>query len=657
MERILSRMPLRYQILSLVALAGLIFTITASLQWGARWFANTSLQAAHHQRAVLDHAAAINVGLLETRRFEKNFLIRRDETSLKEHAQSINAVAQSLQAMRGLLDASPQEQQQVDTLLAAVSQYQESFKSLVEIRTKVGRTANDGWLGAIQQSSATVERLLFAEDAKQVLPAFLKMRMTEKDFITNQTQADLDKFETLSEQFTRDLNQSTLAQAKRLEIMTALESYAGDFSAVSGGIKSVVLSEKEMMRVYRQTVDPVLTAMMKRTSEEMASAETKAEKIAAISNNVTTVTMVVGFAAILLLGVLLARSIYRPIDNLTATMQALSAGQLNVEVPNNVRRDEIGRMVEAVRVFRDNAREVHNLRQEQEAAAEQSVIERRKALLLMADNFERSVMGVVSTVTSSSTELQATAQAMASSAHQTNAQATTVGESADQATSNVQTVAAAAEELAASISEINRQVDAAAEVSSNASAEAGKANQLIVNLAHAAERISEVISLINDIASQTNLLALNATIEAARAGEAGKGFAVVANEVKTLANQTARATDEIRTQISAVQDETKNAVEAIHSIANTIEHVREISSDIAHSIDGQGAATNEIARNAQEAALSTRAVSATISGVTQAAGETGEASEQVLISADELARNAESLRSEVLTFLHNVRTG
>lgn len=67
------------------------------------------------------------------------------------------------------------------------------------------------------------------------------------------------------------------------------------------------------------------------------------------------------------------------------------------------------------------------------------------------------------------------------------------------------------------------------------------------------DNIEEVLSLILNISDETSLLAMNAGIEAARAGEAGKGFAVVAGEVSKLAQQTETSTNSINAVIAKIR--------------------------------------------------------------------------------------------------------
>lgn len=367
----------------------------------------------------------------------------------------------------------------------------------------------------------------------------------------------------------------------------------------------------------------------------------------------TAVSLLLGFAAAALIG----RSIAKPVTEMTQTMARLADGDLTVEVPAQGQKDEIGEMAAAVRVFRDNAREVERLQQEQEAARRHEEETRRAAMLGLADELEQDVAGAIGDITSSASQMQSTAEAMSATADDTNRQCSTVANATHEASSNVETVAAAAEELSASISEISRQVNQSATIAREAVSQAGTANDQVEGLLEATNRIGEVVNMITDIAEQTNLLALNATIEAARAGESGKGFAVVANEVKNLANQTGRATEEISQQIQSVQTATHTAVNAIKSVTSTIDEINEIASAIASAVEEQGAATQEIARNTQEAARGTHEVTSTISGVTQAAGETGQAAGQVLESANALHVRAEQLQSAVNNFLGRVRAG
>jgi len=178
----------------------------------------------------------------------------------------------------------------------------------------------------------------------------------------------------------------------------------------------------------------------------------------------------------------------------------------------------------------------------------------------IADDFERSVGGVIQGTTSAAGELQHSASSMSTIAEGTKDQSAKVAAAAEQAATNVQTVAASAEELSSSIKEIARHVTQSSSIAQSAVHQAAHTEAMVERLAEASQKIGEVMALIQNIAGQTNLLALTATIESARAGEAGKGFAVVANEVKALSAQTAKATEEITIQVAGIRDATGSAV-------------------------------------------------------------------------------------------------
>jgi methyl-accepting chemotaxis protein len=374
----------------------------------------------------------------------------------------------------------------------------------------------------------------------------------------------------------------------------------------------------------------------------------------AVRTSILVVLAIAAFASLIFWR--MASAVSSSITRMTGTMNALADGDLSVEVPGLVRRDEIGAMARAVEVFKVNAVERARL-EEQAIREEEAKLAYTAKLSDMLDAFKTSVEGVLTNTSETVTSLDGASSHLTAMAEEAAGRSGEAQNASVHTSQSIQNVAAASEELATSIADISTKVGSATDVVGRAREVTAESVRQIGSLAEAGRRIGDVVGLIEAIAAQTNLLALNATIEAARAGEAGRGFAVVASEVKQLAGQTAKATAEIAQQVTGIQDSTERAAATIGSIAETMSEVEAITRMVVASVDAQSQATQEISDSAQRAATGTGTLTGSVEAVIGVIARTSETAASVSTRSQELAGQARRLSDEVKQFIIALRSG
>ncbi|HXI08118.1 MAG TPA: methyl-accepting chemotaxis protein [Bradyrhizobium sp.] len=664
-----------------LGLAGLVGILLSAGMVANQVFSEAAIRSANDraegQQIIADHSLEANVALRRMQLAVRDMRLARDPAEVQKHQA---ALAEARARVDKELDVAvgrtvrPENRERLLKIKSLTESYYASASELartLEAQFAVLKKRNEvsrQWVRAFDALMSS-PALKNAANRPQIENALL-----EADSHLNAVRAAVWRYAGTGEE---DQKEIVARRSRGIgDLMQRARSLSTDTGLIAGAdelgglIKAFNAANDEVLRLDGSKMELVNLKTLPVSNEAiglMGTAVDTAEKLAndakAAAASELTQANRISFA--LAVGVIMALvgsivftfvGVARPLTLLNGALGRIAGGEHGTEIPGAARGDEVGDIAKTVVVIADNAEKKAREEAEEKARQDEIAAQKRKQdMIRLADDFEGAVGEIIETVSSASTELEASASTLTSTAKRSEELTVAVASASEEASTNVQSVASASEEMASSVNEISRQVQDSAKIAAEAVQQAENTNARISQLAQAANRIGDVVELINNIAGQTNLLALNATIEAARAGEAGRGFAVVASEVKALAEQTAKATGEISQQISGMQAETEQSVAAIKEIGGTIARMSEIASTIASAVEEQGAATQEISRNVQQAAQGTMQVSASISEVQQGATETGSASAQVLSAAQSLSTDSNRLKAAVDRFLSTVR--
>ncbi|MDC7683310.1 HAMP domain-containing methyl-accepting chemotaxis protein [Asticcacaulis sp. BYS171W] len=349
----------------------------------------------------------------------------------------------------------------------------------------------------------------------------------------------------------------------------------------------------------------------------------------------------------------LSRSVIGAIRALRRNLHALADQDINAEVPEARRTDEIGEIGQAIVYFRE--RVIERIADATNDVKRNTLIVKEKERInTLSMRIRKSLTDVIEAVQTLSSSIKDTTGDVTQTARATREELLSAIEKLTVSAADVDKVSEAMIVVTQAFSEIATTTQQSAGLTGDVTAEIQKSREVADTLVQAVSKIGEVSKLIQDIATQTNLLALNATIEAARAGDAGKGFAVVAGEVKSLATQTGRATSEIETQIADVQRAAASMSHSIGHINGLISTVAEASARVAQAINVQSQQTDLIRVSLERAAMGSRQAVEIMNLLPEATRRTEASAGNMHHISDDMVRTSQDMQGELSELLEEM---
>ena len=398
------------------------------------------------------------------------------------------------------------------------------------------------------------------------------------------------------------------------------------------------------VREHAAELDNMLDELTKLKERHASAAEEEVQSLYEHSRLLMLVLLGVAVAFGIAMGVVISRSVTRPLAGAVEAANRLAKGDVAVRIEVQG-RDETAQLLQSmqdmVAVTSGSLGEVVRVM----GAMSQGDLTQRVdqdydgIYAELKTYVNRSVDKMADVVV----EVNESAVTLAGASEEVSATAQALSQASSEQAAGVEETSASIEQMTASISQNTENAKVTDGMAGKAAGEATEGGEAVKATVSAMKQIAQKIGIIDDIAYQTNLLALNAAIEAARAGEHGKGFAVVAAEVRKLAERSQVAAQEIGTVASSSVELAERAGKLLDEMVPSIKRTSDLVQEITAASEEQASGVGQI--------------NAAVSQLSQTTQQNASSSEELAATAEEMSTQAMQLQQLMGFFRVNGQAG
>ena len=268
-----------------------------------------------------------------------------------------------------------------------------------------------------------------------------------------------------------------------------------------------------------------------------------------------------------ILALTLSRGLVKSFRLVGRSVNALSKGDLSVQVTNKSLVKEMSVLLSEAEVMQKNLSEIIGKVKDVSQTLVDNIAEVTRE--------SESSFGRANQITTSMQELSASTMKMEDYVQDIQTQMIEIGNCINDISLSVDHLYNTSENIVKTNQEAQDNMDM---IMTNSRQSVEAVRDIALQIKETNSSITEVdkaVELILSISQQTNLLSLNASIEAARAGEFGRGFAVVAEEIRHLSEQSAEGAEMIKNLAQTITQKSKKSVELADKVHSLIIHEQE----------------------------------------------------------------------------------
>ena len=640
--------------------------------------------------AIAKHAQAVDSAMLQSRRNEKDFLLRHNLKYLDKHAKNVEKLKSEAQAIIGLAQEAGYDEiaTRANGILGNADGYRQAFVENVQAWERKGLDHKSGLQGAFRNKAHDLTEATRNHQVENLIIAMLTMRRYEKDFHMTEAEKYKGRLIKAIDTFEAELKISTVEEVYREPLQSGLDAYrsatkrlvetnadvdyqdtrkaAHDIESVLKklyvpGISSLVLTVRKHEKDYLLRVDSKYQKKLHQTLEAIKTAFGNSQvEEAIVAKTLTTVAEYrQGFDALVKedgtikeLTAVMSKAVHNIEPAVAAIVQQAGETAATKATATSDRAVWLGRLaiiiggfgillgiVAAVFIIRGTLRQLGGDPAEivevtnDVASGDLGVALRGDApqgsVYAALAEMVQKLADVVSEVNNASDNVASGSQEMSSTSEQMSQGATEQAAAAEEASSSM-------EQMASNIRQNADNAMQTEKIALKSSEDAKEGGKAVGKTVIAMKQIAEKITIVEEIARQTDLLALNAAIEAARAGEHGKGFAVVASEVRKLEERSQSSAAEISKLSSSSVEVAEKAGAMLLKMVPDIQRTAELVQEIAAASNEQNSGADQINKALQQ-----------LDQVTQ---QNATASEELASTSEELSGQAGQLQTTISFF-------